>query len=156
MFSKILIANRGEIALRVMRTCQRMGIKTVAVYSEADQNALHVRTADQACLIGASPPSESYLNVQNILDATRRSGAEAIHPGYGFLSQNPTFARAFHDAGFTFIGPAPEVMERMADKLMARNLASEAGLPIISGTVEEVHEGNCLECAAALGYPIMV
>ncbi len=156
MFSKVLIANRGEIAVRVIRTCRKLGIKTVSVYSEADRNALHARIADESCLIGGPLPSESYLNIGAILNAAKRSGAKAIHPGYGFLSQSPDFARACKDADIVFIGPAPEVMERVGDKLSARKLAREAGLPLIEGTDGPVDEANALDAARRLGFPLMV
>ena len=115
MFTKILIANRGEIACRIIRTCQSLGIKTVASYSMVDQQALHVKMADEAYLVGEAPPHDSYLNMSTILDAARTSGAQAIHPGYGFLSENPEFARRCQEAGICFIGPEPDVMEKMGD-----------------------------------------
>ena len=115
MFTKILIANRGEIACRIIRTCQSLGIKTVAIYSTVDQQALHVKMADEAYLVGEAPPHDSYLNMSTILDAARTSGAQAIHPGYGFLSENPEFARLCQEAGICFIGPEPDVMEKMGD-----------------------------------------
>ena len=123
MFGKILIANRGEIACRIIKTCQRLGIKTVAVYSEADQKGRHVKLADEAYLIGPASPQESYLNLERILDVAQACGAQAIHPGYGFLSENPLFAKRCQETGIRFIGPNPEVMEKMGDKLRARKLA---------------------------------
>ena len=118
--TKVLIANRSEIAVRVMRTCREMGIPTVAVYSDPDRTALHVRYAAEAYHIGPAAPKESYLNIEKLLDVAKRSGCDAVHPGYGFLSENPTFARACADAGLTFIGPKPESMESMAEAFMAK------------------------------------
>ena len=131
MFSKILIANRGEIACRVIRACKRLGIKTVSIYSTVDANSLHVVEADEAFLVGERPPKDSYLNISKILDIAGQSGAEAMHPGYGFLSENPTFARQCEQAGMRFIGPQPEVMEKMGDKLLSRKLAKKAGANVL-------------------------
>ena len=156
MFAKILIANRGEIACRVIRTCRRLGVRTVAVYSDVDADSLPVREADEAVLLGAAAPQDSYLNAGKILDAARRTGAEAIHPGYGFLSENPRFARQCQQAGITFIGPRPEVMEQMGDKLISRQLAREAGLPMLPGTDEAVPDSEAAETAWRLGFPLMV
>ena len=156
MFSKVLIANRGEIACRVIRTCQRLGIKTVAVYSNVDVDSLPVRMADEAVPLGNAAPQESYLNIGKILTAAQLAGADAIHPGYGFLSENPRFARECEKAGITFIGPRPEVMEQMGDKLFARRLAREAGLPLLPGTDDAVPDDQAAETAWNLGYPLMV
>ena len=156
MFGKILVANRGEIACRIMRACQNLGIKTVAVYSEADHNSLHVKMADEAYLLGAAPPLESYLNMSRIISVARMSGAEAIHPGYGFLSQNPAFARACHDAEIRFVGPYPYVMENMGDKVKARDLAQKAGLPVLPGTNAAVDDCDVTSAAWQLGFPLMV
>ncbi|MFQ6026522.1 MAG: acetyl/propionyl/methylcrotonyl-CoA carboxylase subunit alpha [Dehalococcoidia bacterium] len=156
MFSKILIANRGEIACRIIRTCQKLGIKTVAIYSEPDATGLHVKQADEAYCVGPAAAQDSYLNVDNILEAARTSGAEAIHPGYGFLSENAEFARRCHESGIKFIGPTPEVMEKMGCKLKARKLARKAGLPILPGTDEAVENHRALDRAWALGFPLMV
>ena len=156
MFSKILIANRGEIACRVIRTCQNLGIKTVAVYSEVDRNSLHVQLADEAYLLGEAAPKDSYLNVEKILEVARESGAEAIHPGYGFLSENSSFARRCQGAGISFIGPSPEVMEKMGDKLEARKLAKKARLPLLPGTDEAVDNDQAVARAWKLGFPLMV
>src|ERR1700758_928651 len=133
MFKKILIANRGEIACRVIRTAQRMGIATVAVYSDVDAEALHVRMADEAVPIGPAPSTESYLKIEQIVDACRATGAEAVHPGYGFLSENPAFARALTKAGVTFIGPGPEAIAAMGDKIQSKKLAHAAGVSSVPG-----------------------
>ena len=156
MFTKILIANRGEIACRIIRTCQRLGIKTVAIYSTVDQEALHVKMADEAYLVGEAPPHDSYLNMGNILDAAESSGAQAIHPGYGFLSENAEFARLCEETGICFIGPDPDVMEKMGDKMRSRKLARKAGLPILPGTDEAVANENASTKAWELGFPLMV
>jgi len=156
VFTKILIANRGEIACRIIRTCQKLGIKTVAVYSTVDQKGLHVSMADEAYLIGEAPPHDSYLNIGKILDAAKASGAEAIHPGYGFLSENAEFARLCEEAGVCFVGPDPEVMEKMGDKLRSRKLARKAGLPVLPGTDEAVANEHAATKAWELGFPLMV
>ena len=157
MIKKILIANRGEIAVRVIRACRDMNIKTVAVYSEADKTALHVRLADEAYFIGTSPSIGSYLKIEKIIEATKQSGADAIHPGYGFLSENANFVRAVNDAGIIFIGPPPEAMEAMGSKTAARKVAMAANVPVVPGTTEPL---NSFEEAKALsekfGYPIML
>src|ERR1700676_752809 len=159
MFKKILIANRGEIAVRVIRACHEMGIAAVAVYSDVDRSSLHVRKADEAYPIGPAAASESYLNIQKILDAAAKTGADAIHPGYGFLSENAKFARACADAGITFIGPPPEAMEAMGEKTRARRKATEAGVPVVPGLKEPIPEGGeqaAKEFALQIGYPIML
>ncbi|CAN5528828.1 acetyl-CoA carboxylase biotin carboxylase subunit [soil metagenome] len=157
MFKKILIANRGEIACRVIRACREMKIKTVAVYSEADKNALHVRMADEAFLIGAPPSSESYLRWDKIIEVAKESGAEAIHPGYGFLSENAEFVREVTDQGITFIGPPPEAMEAMGGKMSARKIAISANVPIVPGTTEPLKSfEDAREVAQKFGYPVML
>jgi len=157
MFKKILIANRGEIACRVIRACREMKIETVAVYSEADQNALHVRMADEAYLIGAPPSSESYLRWDKIIEVAKKSGAEAIHPGYGFLSENAEFVRQVTKEGITFIGPSPEAMEAMGGKISARLIAIEAGVPVVPGTTEPLKSfEDAREIANEFGYPVML
>ncbi len=157
MFKKILIANRGEIACRVIRACRDMGITTVAVYSEADKNALHVRMADEAYHIGNPPSSESYLRWEKIIDVAKKSGAEAIHPGYGFLSENAEFVREVTKQGITFIGPPPEAMEGMGGKMSARKIAIAADVPIVPGTTEPLRDANeALEIAKSFGFPVML
>jgi acetyl-CoA/propionyl-CoA carboxylase biotin carboxyl carrier protein len=153
---RVLIANRGEIAVRVIRTCREMGIPTVAVYSDADRDALHVDMADDAYRLGPATPAESYLNVPRLLEAAERSGATAIHPGYGFLSENADFARAVADAGITFIGPPPEAMEAMGDKVSARKTATKAGAPTVPGTVDPVTAEEAQKEAERIGFPVVV
>jgi acetyl-CoA carboxylase biotin carboxylase subunit len=156
-FKKILVANRGEIAVRVVRACREMGIRTVAVYSEPDRAALHVRLADEARFIGPAPSSESYLRIDRILDAAERSGAEAIHPGYGFLSENALFAQACEGRGLVFIGPRSETIALMGEKTGARRAALEAGVPVVPGTLEPMgDEGSIAREAARIGFPIML
>src|SRR5438045_8374487 len=138
MFSKVLIANRGEIAVRLMRACEELGIATVAVYSELDRDAIHVKRAGEAFLLGPGPASESYLNIDKLIEAVERSGAEAVHPGYGFLAENAAFAKALEDAGITFIGPPASAIEAMGSKTRAREVMAKAGVPIVRGTTEPV------------------
>src|ERR1700737_3661888 len=157
MFKKILIANRGEIAVRVIRACHEMGIAAVAVYSEVDRAALHVRHADEACPIGAATASESYLNIPKILDAAQRSGVDAIHPGYGFLSENARFAQACAHAGVKFIGPSAAAMEMMGSKTRARQAMERAGIPLVPGTASGLESFEQAEqIAAKVGYPVML
>ena len=157
MFQKILIANRGEIAVRVIRTCRAMGIASVAIYSDVDRTALHVLLADEAVRIGPPPASESYLKIEAILDAARRSGADAIHPGYGFLSENPEFARACRDAGVVFIGPTPAALAAMGSKTAARQRMQEAGVPVAPGANQALRDpAEALRVAESIGYPVML
>ena len=157
MFKKILIANRGEIACRVIRACREMRIGTVAVYSDPDSDSLHVRMADEAYNIGPAASSESYLRSDKILEAARLAGADAIHPGYGFLSENAEFVRQVTAAGIAFIGPPPEAMEVMGGKMSARKIAIEAGVPVVPGTTEPLASyDEAAETAASVGYPVML
>ena len=157
MFKKILIANRGEIACRVIRACREMGIGTVAVYSDADKDALHVRLADEAYHIGPPPSNESYLRWEKIIEVAKTAGAEAIHPGYGFLSENSEFVRKVTKAGITFIGPPPEAIEGLGGKMSARKIAIEAGVPVVPGTTEALRSfEDARETADKFGYPVML
>src|SRR5688500_7947938 len=157
MFSKVLVANRGEIALRVIRACRELGIASVAVYSEADARAAHVREADEAVLLGPAPSSESYLKGESIIDAARRVGAEAIHPGYGFLSEREWFARAVRDAGLVFVGPPAEAIAAMGSKTAARELAIAAGTPVVPGTTTALRDAaEAEEVADRFGYPVLL
>ena len=157
---KILIANRGEIAVRIIRACREMGLPTVAVYSDCDRDARHVREAGQAFNIGPGEAAKSYLRVDAVLDAARRAGADAIHPGYGFLAENAAFARACRDAGLTFIGPSPEAIALMGSKTAARQAAIKAGVPVVPGTeqpfADDVDEAEMLRVADGIGYPLVV
>ena len=156
-FDKVLVANRGEIALRVMRGCRELGIEPVAVYSEADVHAPHVRAASEAYCIGPAASAESYLRGDVLLDVARRSGAQAIHPGYGFLSENAGFVRDVTDAGLVFVGPPPEAMEVMGDKVSARRAMQAAGVPVVPGTVDPLEsDEEAVAVAAEIGYPIML
>jgi acetyl-CoA carboxylase, biotin carboxylase subunit len=156
MFKKILIANRGEIAVRVIRACREMGIRSVAVFSDVDRASLHVRKADEAYHIGPATASESYLNIDKILDVARRSGAEAIHPGYGFLSENARFAQACVDAGVKFIGPTAASMEAMGSKTRARQAMEKAGVPFVPGSSRGLDFGETLKVVEKIGYPVML
>src|SRR5215471_4080819 len=157
MFRKILIANRGEIACRIIRTAERMGIATVAVYSDADAEALHVRMADEAIRIGPAPSAESYLKVERIVEACLKSGAEAVHPGYGFLSENPRFARALAAAGVRFIGPGPDAIAAMGDKIESKKLARAAGVSSVPGHIDVVPDADAaVAIARDIGYPVMI
>lgn len=157
MFSKILIANRGEVALRVIRSCKELGIESVAVYSEADRDSLHARMADSAVCIGPPVSSKSYLNMVNVISAALMSGAQAIHPGYGFLAENAAFARAVQDSGLVFIGPSPEAIERMGDKSVARATAMAAGVPCVPGSDGEIETvADALHFATEAGYPVII
>ncbi|MBI3185496.1 MAG: acetyl-CoA carboxylase biotin carboxylase subunit [Myxococcales bacterium] len=156
-FRKVLVANRGEIAVRVMRTCRELGIGTVAVFSEADRSALHVRQADQAFCVGPPPSRESYLHVERILEVAKRAGADAIHPGYGFLAENASFARAVEQAGLCFIGPPASAMEAMGEKTHARQRMIRAGVPVVPGAAEPLQSLEAAKSLALeLGYPVML
>lgn len=157
MFEKVLIANRGEIAVRIIRACREMGIETVAVYSETDREALHTQLADEAVCIGPAPSTESYLSMERIISATIISGADAIHPGFGFLSENSKFAELCAQCNITFIGPSAEVMRRMGHKSQARNTMIEAGVPVIPGSTEAIYDAKTgAQIAAGIGYPVIV
>jgi len=156
MFKKVLIANRGEIAVRVMRACRDLGISPVAVYSEVDRTAMHVLLADEAYCLGPAAASESYLNIEKVLSAAKRCGAEAIHPGYGFLSENAAFAGACGEAGLKFIGPSPAAMEKMGLKTTAREEMQRASVPIVPGTVRSVTAAQATSVAREIGYPVML
>src|SRR5213595_1909101 len=158
MFSKVLIANRGEIAIRIIRACEELGIATVAVYSELDRDAPHVKRAGEAFLLGPGPASESYLVIDKLIDAVKRSGAEAVHPGYGFLAENAAFASALEEAGITFIGPPASAIEAMGSKTRARELMARAGVPIVPGTTEPVATVDQAKRVIdeTIGYPVAV
>ena len=158
MFSKVLIANRGEIAIRIVRACEELGIPTVAVYSELDRDSPHVKRADEAFLLGPGPATESYLNIDKLLEVVERSGAEAVHPGYGFLAENAGFAAALEERGITFIGPPASAIEAMGSKTRARELMARAGVPIVPGTTEPVTtiEDARKVIAETIGYPVAV
>lgn len=156
-FRRVLVANRGEIAIRVCRTLRELGIESVAVYSEADADAPHVAVADRAVCIGPAPVAESYLVIDHILDAARETGAEAIHPGYGLLAENPEFAEACAQAGITFIGPSAASMRAMGSKIAARQVMTDAGVPVVPGSLTPVNDlGHAQEMAAEIGYPVAV
>jgi len=157
MFKKVLIANRGEIALRVIRTCKEMGISTVAVYSTADKESLHVRFADEAVCIGPPQGSESYLNIPNIIAAAEITNADAIHPGYGFLSENAKFSKICGENGIKFIGPSPEMIDRMGDKATAKETMKAAGVPTIPGSeglLDSFEQAR--KIAKEIGFPVML
>src|SRR5882672_5498165 len=160
LLKKILIANRGEIAVRIIRACRELHVSPIAVYSECDRSALHVRLADEAYPIGPSAPRESYLRIDRLIDAAKKSGADAVHPGYGFLAENEDFAAAVRDAGLIFIGPAADAIRTMGSKTAARMAATRAGVPIVPGTDDpiavdapDVQVGRIAE---SLGYPVLV
>ena len=156
MFEKVLIANRGEVALRIHRACREMGIRTVAVHSEADANAMHVRLADEAVCIGPARSTDSYLNKAAIISAALISGADAIHPGFGFLSENADFAEMVEKHGITFIGPTADQMRLMGDKITARKVAQEAGIPVTPGSPALESVEMAIEWANKIGYPVIV
>ncbi|OEO31259.1 acetyl-CoA carboxylase biotin carboxylase subunit [Devosia insulae DS-56] len=157
MFQKVLIANRGEIALRILRACKELGIQTVAVHSTADSNAMHVRLADESVCIGPPPAKDSYLNIPSIMAACEITGADAVHPGYGFLSENARFARILSEHKITFIGPSSHHIEIMGDKITAKKTAVELGIPVVPGSVGEVKtEAEAKQTAAEIGYPVLI
>src|SRR5262244_343073 len=157
MFKRILIANRGEIACRIIKTARRLGIETVAVYSDADRDALHVEMADAAVLIGPAPAAESYLVIDKIVAACRQTGAEAVHPGYGFLSERETFARALAAAGIVFIGPNPKAIAAMGDKIESKKAAARAKVSTVPGYMGEISDTkHAIKIAEEIGYPIMM
>ena len=157
LFDKVLIANRGEIALRVLRACREMGIATVAVHSEADRSAMHVRLADESVCIGPAPAAKSYLNIPSIIAAAEITGAQAIHPGYGFLSENARFAEIVEAHGYTFIGPRPEHIRMMGDKITAKQAARDAGIPVVPGSDGAVSEDDeAISAAEQIGFPVLI
>jgi acetyl-CoA carboxylase biotin carboxylase subunit len=156
MFKKILIANRGEIAIRIIRACKELGIKTVAIYSQADKDSLHKELADEAICVGPPPARDSYLNIPHILSAAIITGAEAIHPGYGFLAENPSFARLCEQCNIKFIGPSPEVIEALGDKTNARRIMRNEGIPVVPGTVEALSDEEMIKWANKNGFPVMI
>jgi acetyl-CoA carboxylase biotin carboxylase subunit len=157
VFEKVLIANRGEIALRVVRACRELGVKSVAIYSTADAESAAVRLADEAVCVGPPAPGKSYLHIPNVIGAAQKTGADSIHPGYGFLSEDPYFAEICSDNDITFIGPRPDVMEKVGDKATARDLMQKAGLPLLAGTIEPVASAEeALEIADGIGYPVII
>ena len=156
MFEKVLVANRGEIALRVVRACQELGVPAVAVYSDADETALHVRHADESVNIGPPAAGKSYLNAERIIEAAKEAGADAVHPGYGFLAENASFAKAVTDAGIKFIGPPAEAIEKLGDKSAARRLAVEADVPVVPGSDNVSSVDEAVATAGEIGYPVMI
>ena len=157
MFKKILIANRGEIALRVINTCRDMGVKAVAVYSDADKKALHVLSADEAVYLGSSEPSQSYLNMNKIIEAAKMTGAEAIHPGYGFLAENSAFVEKCEQEGVVFIGPPARVIKDLGDKITSRKIMVNSGVPVTPGlTSTEADPDVMIVEAEKLGYPVLI
>src|SRR5436190_2403766 len=157
LFKKVLIANRGEIALRVIRACRELDIATVAVFSEADRESLHVRLADESVCIGPPAPSQSYNHIARLISAAEVTGADAIHPGYGFLSENAHFAEVCASCGFTFIGPTPEMIRKMGDKAVARRTMKDAGLPVVPGSEGVIPDADeALSLARTIGFPVII
>src|SRR5256884_2097757 len=156
-FQKVLIANRGEIAVRIIRACRELGLTSVAVFSDVDRNALHVRMADEAYHIGPSQASKSYLHIPTIIETAKRTGAQAIHPGYGFLSENALFVEACSEAGLIFVGPSAAVQRAVGEKTAARNTAREVGVPVVPGAMtDELDDAQIAEVAAKIGYPLLL
>jgi acetyl-CoA carboxylase, biotin carboxylase subunit len=156
MLKKVLVANRGEVAVRVIRACRELEISSVAIYSDADEEALHVRLADEAVHVGPSKAQESYMNIEAVVEVAKETGADAVHPGYGFLAENASFAAACRDAGLVFVGPSAETMEKIGDKSAARQLANQADVPVVPGTEGNVAPEEARESAEEIGYPLMV
>jgi len=157
MFRKILIANRGEIAVRILRACRELGIQTIGVFSEADRKALHVRLADEAYPIGPAASRESYLRIDKLMEVARKTGCDALHPGYGFLAENPALPRACSDAGVTFIGPAAEAMEALGSKTAGKQLARRSDVPTVPGTDDPLENPEAAQSLArAMGYPVVL
>ncbi len=156
MFKKVLVANRGEIAVRILRACRELGVETVAVFSEVDRNALHVRYADEAYDIGPAPARDSYLRIDKLIDVAKRAGADAVHPGYGFLAENPNFARAVTEAGLAFIGPSGDVIEGLGGKINARCLAQKANVPTVPGLYDVLPDNEVIAAAERIGFPIFI
>jgi acetyl/propionyl-CoA carboxylase alpha subunit len=157
LFKKVLIANRGEIAVRIARACRELGVRAVAVYSDADRASLHVRLADEAYPIGPAPSRESYLAIEKILGVARDAGCDAIHPGYGFLAENPAFARTCTDAGITFIGPSAGAMEQLGSKTAARHIARDVGAPTVPGTLDPIKDADeAAKIAREIGFPVIL
>ena len=157
MFDKILIANRGEIACRVMKTAKKMGIKTVAVFSDADRNALHIKMADEAVNIGPPPANQSYIDIDKVIAAVKETNAKAVHPGYGFLSENSKFAKALADIGVIFVGPPENAIESMGDKITSKKIAREAGVNTVPGYMGVINDDDeALRISKEIGYPVMI
>src|SRR5581483_8767647 len=156
MFKKVLVANRGEIALRIIRACRELGIATVAIFSEADRSALHVRLADEAFCVGPGPSARSYLNIPNIISTALITGADALHPGYGFLAENARFAEICADHGIAFVGPSPRVIAQMGDKAVAKDIMAQAGVATIPGTGILPSADDARAAATRLGYPVLL
>jgi acetyl/propionyl-CoA carboxylase alpha subunit len=155
-FDKLLVANRGEIAVRIIRACHELGIRTVSVYSDADRNAPHVRYADEAYYIGPPPATESYLRIDKLLEVAKASGAQAVHPGYGFLAERAEFAQACYDAGIVFVGPPPKAIELMGNKQVARASVIAAGVPVVPGTEAGLSDEELIAEAENIGFPLLV